>query len=274
MADLTMIERRVLKDLLGMDGGYVLNFSDDEFAQFFRQFRIDIEDEEYRFYGPSKAKRMRAFWEVATDVEVGRVIEGLLEYIEAVSPDEAGGPVEDRHKQIVERLLGRQLRSQTKTGTEQGFLEADFGGIELRGLRLDPMIEGVIEQRLEEIDRCVRSDAPLAALFLIGSTLEALLLNAAKADVVRFNQAQAAPKDSNGKVKRLPSWTLNELIDVGCEVGAIGLDVKKFSHALRDFRNFIHPFEQARSRFKPDSQTAKISRQVLRAAVADLAGTG
>jgi len=39
------------------------------------------------------------------------------------------------------------------------------------------------------------------------------------------------------------------------------LDVKRFSHALRDFRNYIHPYEQWRNAFNPDEHTALICYQ-------------
>ncbi len=48
--------------------------------------------------------------------------------------------------------------------------------------------------------------------------------------------------------------------------------VKKFSHSLRDFRNYIHPYEQVSSRFNPDEHTARISWQVLKAALFQLSG--
>ena len=50
----------------------------------------------------------------------------------------------------------------------------------------------------------------------------------------------------------------------------VGEDVKKFSHALRDFRNYIHPFQQMASQFNPDQHTAKICWQVLQAAITQL----
>ncbi|MCY4317652.1 MAG: hypothetical protein OXE76_00405, partial [Alphaproteobacteria bacterium] len=53
---------------------------------------------------------------------------------------------------------------------------------------------------------------------------------------------------------------------------ALKLDVKKFSHGLRDFRNYIHPYEQMVSGFTPDEHTAKVCFQVLRAALESLAG--
>ena len=49
-------------------------------------------------------------------------------------------------------------------------------------------------------------------------------------------------------------------------------DVHEFSHALRDFRNYIHPYQQLASDFRPDEHTAKICFQVLKAALADVAG--
>jgi hypothetical protein len=48
--------------------------------------------------------------------------------------------------------------------------------------------------------------------------------------------------------------------------------VKKFSHGLREFRNYIHPYEQMVSGFAPDEHTAKVCFQVLKAALASLAG--
>jgi hypothetical protein len=57
-----------------------------------------------------------------------------------------------------------------------------------------------------------------------------------------------------------------------CEVGLLKLDVKKFSHGLRDFRNFSHPYEPMVSGFSPDEHTAKVCFQVLKAALASVAG--
>ena len=63
-----------------------------------------------------------------------------------------------------------------------------------------------------------------------------------------------------------------QLIDVGGEVDVVELDVKKFNHRLRDFRNYIHPYQQLVSGFMPDEHTAKVGFQVLKAALAGLAG--
>jgi hypothetical protein len=120
--------------------------------------------------------------------------------------------------------------------------------------------------------RCLAAGSPLAVIFHCGSILEGLLLDVASANPGQFNQAPNSPKDKVGKTKRFSDWKLAELIDVACELGYLRLDVKKFSHSLRDFRNYIHPHEQMSSGFRPDKHTAEICLQVLRAAIASLSG--
>ena len=85
-----------------------------------------------------------------------------------------------------------------------------------------------------------------------------------------FNQSRTSPKDQTGKVKPYHEWTLSNFIDTANDIGILKEDVKKFSHSLRDFRNYIHPYQQMYSRFSPDIDTAKISWQVLKAAINDL----
>ncbi|PXB97536.1 abortive infection family protein, partial [Pseudomonas aeruginosa] len=63
MADLSGSDRRKLEKLLGMGGGYVLNFSDRTFGDFFDEHRVEIDAERYRARGMSKANRMRTHWE-------------------------------------------------------------------------------------------------------------------------------------------------------------------------------------------------------------------
>lgn len=87
-----------------------------------------------------------------------------------------------------------------------------------------------------------------------------------------FNQAANSPKDKENKVKPFQEWSLAQFIDVAHGLGALKLDVKKFSHELRDFRNYIHPYQQLVSKFTPDKHTAEICLQVLRAAIVDLSG--
>lgn len=80
MADLNKNECRKLEKLLNMGSGYVLDFSDRTFWDFFEDYRVNIEATQYHEQGRSKAKRMRTFWKLDSNYTVGRVINGLIEY--------------------------------------------------------------------------------------------------------------------------------------------------------------------------------------------------
>lgn len=153
---------------------------------------------------------------------------------------------------------------------EDAFLSREFSNVAFGGLGLEPTVVGVLDQRLREIERCYSSGAPLAVILLAGSTLEGVLLGLATSYPKEFNTSSVAPKQPDGKVKRFQDWSLSSFIDVARDLGLIEYDTHKFSHALRDFRNYIHPFEQMASHFSPREHTAKICLQVLRAATEEL----
>lgn len=153
---------------------------------------------------------------------------------------------------------------------EEDFLRRDFSDVRFDGLGLEPAVLAVLEQRIKEIEKCYTSGSPLAVILLAGSSLEGVLLGVATSFPRHFNFASAAPKDQTGKVRPFQAWKLNSLIDVSRELNLLEHDTYKFSHALRDFRNYIHPFEQLASGFSPREHTAKICLQVLKAASHDL----
>ena len=156
--------------------------------------------------------------------------------------------------------------------SENDFLQQEFLKIDISKLNLDNSFEVIIKQRLKEIELSLTSGASLSVIFLCGSTLEGLLLNIAIQNPQNFNKSKSAPKYSDGKVKALHEWTLDSLINVSYEIGIIKLDIKKFSHTLKDFRNYIHPRQQASQNFNPDKHTAEISWKVLQATIANLIG--
>lgn len=249
-------------------GGYVLNFSDKTFSEFFREHGISIDEQKYQFNGSSKMKRLRAFWEIEPDVLVGKVIEALMQYAEAI---EKVNP-EDKRKAVavIDRLLGRHTTQESAAQSEDEFLKRDFQKIDLAKLNAESDLRVVLEQRIAEIKIALQYNAPLSVVFLCGSALEGLLLDVASKNIQTFNLAKSAPKTKEGKTRQLHEWTLNDFINVANEAGLLSLDVKKHSHALRDFRNYIHPRQQILERFNPDQHTAKISWHVLQAAIADL----
>ena len=153
---------------------------------------------------------------------------------------------------------------------EDEFLKREFSEISLEKIGLDVVVTDTLKYRFDEIKKCLSVDAPLSVIFLAGSALEGILLGIASKYPKEFNQSKSSPKDKEGKVKQFPNWTLSNYIDVAYDVGLLMEDVKKFSHSLRDFRNYIHPYEQMSSGFNPDSHTAKICWQVLKAAIYQL----
>lgn len=133
-----------------------------------------------------------------------------------------------------------------------------------------PNLGLVIQQRWLEAQKCQLAKAYLAAVIIMGSILEALLLARASKDPARAYQAKAAPQNKNGSTKAIHDWTLHNLIEVAVELGWLKTDRGKFSHALRESRNVVHPYEQARTGANFDEHTCKTSWHVLNASVEDL----
>jgi hypothetical protein len=138
-------------------------------------------------------------------------------------------------------------------------------------LGLEPGIGAILLNRWNEIQKCVDSGANLAAIILMGSLLEGFILGIMQQFPKHANTTTCTPKDKDGKAKSFAGWTLSEMIDVAHSVGWLQLDVKRFSHALREFRNLIHPYEQLVRKANPDDDTIKISWLVVQAASNDIA---
>ncbi|MDP2699427.1 hypothetical protein [Thalassospira sp.] len=274
MSSLTDIDKRYLEKILGMSGGYVLDFSDATYGEFFSRYNVEIHSSRYQKYGTSKAKKMRAFWELEADQIVAPVLAELLASYEAdceLNNREVEKPILDKSKEIVNRIGGK-IRDASGNETEDTFLGREFKIPNLHKLPIEPQVIVIVEQRLDEARVALKAGASLCVIFMCGSVLEAVLLGTAQTKPEKFNRAIASPKNTDGRVKPLHEWTLAQFIDVAFEVGLLKLDVKKFSHGLRDFRNYIHPYQQMVSGFSPDEHTAKVCFQVLKAALASLAG--
>lgn len=143
--------------------------------------------------------------------------------------------------------------------------------IELSSLSLSHQLEKILENRKEEIYSALENQMPLTAIILSGSFLEGILFDLAVKNPESFNQANSCPKDQKTKkTKQFKDWTLTNYIDVAYELGYLKEDVKKFSHILREFRNYIHPYEQMNKNFKPTIQTAQLCLQTLTTAISQI----
>lgn len=262
-----------------MKNGYVLTFSDRTFAEFFLRFQIKIDDERFLIYGPSKAKRLRAFWDLESDKTVAKVLREMLVYGDYLNNKHPN--LDNREKRrrqseykaclgIIQRLEGVDRQAEiSKDDAESKFLKRNWGDLTFDGLGLDPTLEVLMAQRGHEALSCAQHGHSLSAIIIAGSVLEGLLLHVASLKPREFNLATCAPKQQ-GVVKPFPKWALSQLIDAAHECGYLREDAKKFSHVLRDFRNYIHPHQQMLSGFNPDRHTAEICLQVLKLSIISL----
>lgn len=275
MANLRQIEKMKFEKLFDMGGGYVLDFSNYSFQQFVLDIlSIDIYDSRFDTYGTSKANRLRTFWQIESDYNVGYLMKEMLEYWKTIK-DLSGQAITESDDKIfndclaiANNLLGVKA---DKEFTKSDFLKKEFEHVSLEKLGIDSAVMEVLDGRINEIKKCLESGASLSTIFMCGSVLEGILLGVAISNIKTFNQSSSAPLEKKtGKPRKIQDWTLSNLIDVAHETGFLGLDVKKYSHSMRDFRNYIHPYQQLSSGFSPDNDTAKISWQVLQAAISDL----
>lgn len=163
-----------------------------------------------------------------------------------------------------------EIHTEEVKDSENEFLSREFTNVNVNGLGLESVVAEVLQYRIKEIEKCFSSGSPLAVILLAGSTLEGILLGLAIQYPRQFNTAKSSPKDGNGKVRLFHEWSLSGFIDVARDLGLIQHDTQKFSHSLRGFRNYIHPFEQISSGFSPREHTAKICLQVLNAAIYEI----
>ena len=272
MADLKHSQKKMLEKALGMEEGFVLDFTNREFEDFFRdEVGIEIYSSKYEQGSGSKANRLRAFWRNEDNQLVSKALHSLIDYIKGQVSigelDKLDYPAKLLSK--VEEIANELAQDSVHDASVLEFGEADYEKAKEQADNLAINQSEIIKQRIDEIEKCIANEAPLAAIFLAGSTLEGLLMQVASSQPQRFATANAAPI-YKGKVRNIDNWNLGSLIDVSHELGILSLNAKKFGHELRDLRNFIHPYEQAKNNFSPNIRSAKICLHVLFSSIEDL----
>lgn len=107
------IDLQLIDHLFGMGGGYVLDFVDRTFAEFFsEELGININDSRYSTEGTSKAKRLRYFLKSCTPQMRIRTLLALWEYRETVrrrkGAEELIANAEGEFFSLIERLGGHR----------------------------------------------------------------------------------------------------------------------------------------------------------------------
>lgn len=104
-----------------MGGGYVLDFSNQTFAEFVvESTRREIYDSKYNYISGSKANRLRAFWAKEPNHTVGKLIHDLLEYCYATGSVSTNDPLVPGCRRIAQRLLQGALVEQIDAIATEG----------------------------------------------------------------------------------------------------------------------------------------------------------
>lgn len=107
----------------------------------------------------------------------------------------------------------------------------------------------ILTRRWNECATCVRANAHLAAIVMMGGLLEALFVARANkmSDKTPLVSAANAPKDrTTGRTTNYQDWMLDSYIKVGFELGWITESAKDVADKLKEYRNFIHPAKELR----------------------------
>lgn len=149
MVQLKHTERRVIERAFGLHTGYVLNFSDRTFAEWFDdEFRLDIYSDIYSFNGGSKAKHLRAFIEVEDGHKVGAVLRALWSYYEHLPSFQAGAET-DLNKRHLFEVIAR--------------IEGDHGLPQTDAIERFKKDE-TLDELIRAINRDISANKPAAAL--------------------------------------------------------------------------------------------------------------
>ncbi len=253
---LTPVEIETLNNIFNKNG-YVLDFTNKTFTSFFDYFNINIDDEKYLFYGSSKGKKFRRFLEIETDKKISAILKELIKKLSNI--DDV-----NKVKKIIKKLENKQNIFDKDLN-----LKNDIEQIK-KSLHKYTPISDIISYRLDEIMRSYNSDCYFSVIILSGSILEGILYSVANKFPKQFNQAKSTPKINN-KPKEFNQWKLNDFINVASEIKFIDLFGYEYAKNLREFRNFIHPYEAYSKEYNIfDERSAEISIKVLIKIIEDL----
>ncbi len=136
-----------------------------------------------------------------------------------------------------------------------------------------PGLSYLIDQRWEEVQVCQNTGAYLAAIVLMGSLLESLLLARATRDAALLDRSKYALRNAKGQLEALENWHLNDLLRVSYDLSWIKSSPSEFHELLRKFRSLIHPWSEANSRQEWGGAACAACWRQLNRAVEDLLDT-
>ena len=199
-------EKAKLEKMLGMSGGYVSNFSDASFGQFFAELGIDIHTDKYSENGNSKAKKLRQFWHLEDDLVVGEALVALSNHAmdrEIRRTNDAFGPSigAEIDTSLFEECsnIGKRLMS---------------GNINLSNIKLNAEVFNAshLKEQIARIEASIENDPSLAigtAKELIETTCKTILSERGK-PVKGTPDISNLTKDTLKELKLIPEGVPDE----------------------------------------------------------------
>ncbi|MFC5200561.1 hypothetical protein [Streptomyces kaempferi] len=125
----------------------------------------------------------------------------------------------------------------------------------------DPDLASAVQLRLDEARICQQHGAYTAAVIMLGSLLEGVLVHAADS------------RPASQPLTRTRNTPLQELIQHAHDNHWIDQDAKMASDLLRTYRNLVHPLHEKRTRHSADFDTADLCWSTVNAVLNDLAAS-
>lgn len=124
----------------------------------------------------------------------------------------------------------------------------------------------------QEAQKIHEANARKSCMILCGGILEGILLDALTSDPTRARDTYERLRGK--RPPDLPQWNLGDLVDVAKELAILQNATIHLSHALREYRNLIHPGRQVQRGIKISKEQADIAINVVRICLRELATRG
>ena len=120
----------------------------------------------------------------------------------------------------------------------------------------DNKLRELIEKDWKEINSVFYAGAWKSCVLLCGSVLEGILINELSKVLQRANVEYQNQKKKNAPT--LDRWDLIDLVDVANKLNVFSKRTFYLTHAIREFRNLIHPGKQLREHLEITEEQAHI----------------
>jgi len=120
----------------------------------------------------------------------------------------------------------------------------------------DSRVLDVLTDYYSQAFRAFEAASYIGSIVACGAVAEGLLTWSLSLRAKDALASPKAPKDRTGQVMSLEYWSLPKLIEIAGDLGLIGKTASQASWALKDFRNFIHPYNLMRQSARPDESLA------------------